>query len=194
MDNIHLMHVLISKYDKIKQLNFEYINIMKKIFRTILTGYICLGLAGPAFAARPEPFVVNNPTDVHKTCDQLWDEAFAMRAIIERTRSDQADSQMQKRGIGVAGAAAGLLVGTLTGGIGLAAAGLAAGEATDEMNENAEKYQEIAQQRRALMAGMFVAKGCIGDVVKLLQESPQKNVSMVTVSVPLNALKSGYNQ
>ncbi len=80
-------------------------------------------------------------------------------ALAQNVRNNTA---MQNNGIGVAGAAAGLLVGTVTGGIGIAAAGLLAKESAGAKAEKAENIQDIAQQRRALMSGIYDAKGCQG--------------------------------
>lgn len=125
----------------------------------------------PAHAQDDLPhIVVRQPGDTLKTCDELWNEALSMREVIAQTRISQNDNKMTDRGIGAAGAIAGMLIGTATGGIGIAAAGLAARAATEARTEEAEKIQEAAQQRRALMAGIFMVKDCPGPIENALSD------------------------
>ena len=141
---------------------------------------------------------VSQPGDFEMTCEQLWNEAFLMRTIIAQTKEDQDDSKMQSRGIGVAGTAASFLVGTVTGGIGLAAAGFLANRATSNNSEDAELIQEAAQQRRAMIAGIFGAKGCNGPIEDAFTEPRRlpddaKNVASVEPASGAENLKAGYN-
>lgn len=117
----------------------------------------------PAFAENPiRELKVSRRGDVDLSCGQLSAEAETMRAIIFNTQDIRDDSANKSTGINVAGTAASFLIGTVTGGIGLAAAGFLMDENVGDIADNAEKMQDTAQQRRALMAGIYEAKGCYG--------------------------------
>lgn len=102
--------------------------------------------------------------DVELSCHALSQEATLMRDIVATTQDIKENTEFNERGIGVAGAIGGLVVGTATGGIGLAAAGFIANHLNDEKNEEADEVQDIAAQRRILMMGIFNAKGCVGPI------------------------------
>lgn len=87
-----------------------------------------------------------------------------MRDIIAVTKDKQEDVEMQSRGLQVAGALGSFLVGTATGGIGLAAAGYVAKSVMDGNYDEVEHIQEIAAQRRSFMLGIYNAKGCTGPI------------------------------
>ncbi len=129
-------------------------------------------------------FAVSRPGDVNMTCEQLWKEAFLMRSIIAQTRTAQKDSKMRSRGIGVVGTAASYLVGTVTGGLSIAAAGLLASNANNIKNEDAEVIQETAQQRRAMIAGIFTAKECEGPIKDAMVDAPPDNTANVAKISP----------
>jgi hypothetical protein len=142
----------------------------RHIVTFICMGALMMACMTPAMADSKTRLNVRQEGDLNMSCDQLWDEAFAMRNIIAETRAKQSDARMQDRGIGAAGAVASFLVGTATGGIGIAAAGLAAREASNQRTEEAEELQEAAQQRRALVAGIFMVKNCEGPVENALSD------------------------
>ncbi|MCD8570658.1 MAG: hypothetical protein LRY76_03875 [Alphaproteobacteria bacterium] len=112
----------------------------------------------------PPTLVIVKEGDLALNCSELSHEALKMQGIVNNTQDIQNDSAMQERGISVAGAAAGLLVGTVTGGIGIAAAGMLAKHAADVKAEDAESLQDIAFQRRTFMLGIFKAKRCFGPI------------------------------
>ncbi len=140
--------------------------------------------------------------DVDMTCEQLWKEAFLMRSIIAQTRTTQHDSKMTGRGIGVVGTAASYLVGTVTGGLSIAAAGLVAGAVNSDKSEDAELIQETAQQRRAMIAGIFAAKKCQGPIEEAFSEpriAPENNTANIAnispaAGDPERLAKPRYNQ
>ena len=139
---------------------------------------ICAIIAGfslipaPVCAAALAPFTVSQSVDARMDCHQLSNEAFIMKSIIAQTRNQRQGFKMQTQGIGVVGTAASFVVGSVTGGLGIAAAGLFARHATDQAGDHAEIMQEVAQQRRTLMIGMFNGKGCVGPIEGALQDAP----------------------
>ena len=127
------------------------------------------------------PFSVTQPDDLMLNCDQLWAEAFTMRQIIASTQDMRSDSEMKIRGIGVLGTAASYLVGTVTGGIGIAAAGMIAKEAASSNEESAEKIQDVAEQRRTLMVSLFNIRQCEGDIQQaMIDPKPQSPLEAIT--------------
>ncbi len=82
---------------------------------------------------------------------------------------------MQRRGIGVLGTAASYLVGTVTGGLSIAAAGFVASHASERKGDDADALQDAAEQRRAIMAGIFRAKKCVGPMEAALNDPPPVN-------------------
>lgn len=100
--------------------------------------------------------------DVDMTCGQLSEEALIMRDIVFTTQDIKDGKTRTDTGIGVAGAIGSLVVGSATGGLGLAAAGLIATQMNDSAMEEADTTQDIAAQRRSLLLGIYKAKGCIG--------------------------------
>ena len=81
---------------------------------------------------------VSRRGDLEMSCGGLSQEAALMRDIITTTQDIKDNSAMASRGVNVAGAAAGFLVGTVTGGLGIAAAGFLLDEAVDDRAENAD--------------------------------------------------------
>ena len=148
---------------------------MKKNGRLIFSGCVALALlsAAPAHAIDPLDLQVSRLGDVDMSCGELAQEAVLMRDIIFTTEDIKDKSEMQSRGITAAGAVASFLVGTATGGIGLAAAGFLAEHQVDEKGEDADSVQDIAEQRRSLMLGIYNAKGCLGPIEHALQTPPQ---------------------
>jgi hypothetical protein len=130
--------------------------------------------ANAAEKAGPLKLEIAREGDADMTCEQLWKEAYLMRSIIAQTRDIQHDSKMRGRGIGVVGTAASYIVGTITGGLSIAAAGLLASNANNIKSEDAELIQETAQQRRALITGIFTAKKCEGPIEDALDDTPRR--------------------
>lgn len=146
--------------------------LFKKFFYCTLIASLKLSII-PAVAAdglQAQTLQVVREGDTEKTCHALSREAALMRDIIFATQGIQNVSTMQERGISVAGAAAAFLVGTVTGGIGLAAAGMLANSAATNKADEAETVQDKARQRRSLMTGIYYANGCQGPIEHVMQE------------------------
>lgn len=76
---------------------------------------------------------------------------------------------MKSHGITAAGAIGSLLIGSATGGIGLAVGGFLMNHSVEERSDEADKIQDIAAQRRTLMMGIHNAKGCFGPIEHAMQ-------------------------
>lgn len=113
---------------------------------------------------------VSRVGDLDMGCGQLSREAELMRDIITTTEDIKDETKMTSRGAAVAGAAASFLVGTVTGGVGLAAAGFLIDHQINERGEDADGVQDIAEQRRILMMGIYNAKGCAGPIEHVMQD------------------------
>lgn len=152
---------------------------MKSSWARVLCAVSLISLSSPALAledhADSEPklkqeFKVSKPGDFEKSCGPLSQEAQNMSKIITAMDEVKDKSEMQSHGITAAGAVGSFLIGTVTGGIGLAVGGMLLDYNVDEHADNAEDIQDIAQQRRSLMMGIYNAKGCFGP---LEQETAQ---------------------
>jgi hypothetical protein len=126
--------------------------------------------------------------DTELSCAALEEEALRMRGIIHSNQRIEDDSELKSRGIGVGGAVGSLILGTMTAGIGLAAAGFLATEAVEDEGEEADGIKEIAAQRRSLMVGIYHAKGCEatdGSIEHVMQQpvtAPKKPAKVQMVS------------
>lgn len=107
--------------------------------------------------------------DLEMSCGALSYEAANMRDIIHAMQDVKNASSMQSHGLTAAGAVGSFLVGTVTGGIGLAVGGFLLDYSIDERENNADTYQDIAEQRRTLMMGIYNAKGCNGPLEHAMQ-------------------------
>jgi hypothetical protein len=143
---------------------------MKKI---LLAATLITPCFAPTGVWAASAFEIVQEGDLEMSCNQLSHEALNMQKIVNNTQDIQNDADMQSRGISVAGTAAGFLVGTLTGGIGIAAAGMLAQHASDSEGDEAEDLQDIAYQRRTFMLGIFKAKKCMGPIEHTLL-TPEK--------------------
>src|SRR6056297_3481842 len=101
------------------------------------------------------PLQVSRLGDVEMSCGALSEEALTMREIVNTTQDIQDESSLQSYGINAAGALGSFVIGTATGGIGLAAAGFLLDQNVDSKADAAESVQDIAQQRRSLMLGIY---------------------------------------
>lgn len=124
--------------------------------------------SSPAFATATAegvfPLEISRIGDVEKSCGGLSQEAGAMKEIIADKSAHKQTASMQENGITAIAGVGSFLAGTLTGGIGFAAAGFIAGEAVDSSADKADEIMDIAAQRRSLMVGIFKAKGCYGPI------------------------------
>lgn len=114
--------------------------------------------------------------DVNMDCGALSQEAMLMHDIISTTQDIRDRSAMQGHGISAAGAIGSFLVGTATGGVGIAAAGFLLNQTTKEHAKDAETVQDVAAQRRTLMMGIYNAKGCYGPMEFAMQDRPPESL------------------
>ncbi|MCC7305273.1 MAG: hypothetical protein IT558_03325 [Alphaproteobacteria bacterium] len=150
--------------------------------------------AAPASANGPK-FEAARRGDVDKTCMELSNEAFAMQKIIARTQEKRDESELKTKGIGIAGTAASFLVGTMTGGIGFAAAGYMANHEIGKEEQRAEEIQDLARQRRGLMVGIFKAKDCNGPIEQAMSDpKPMAPVEKLATMAPAAGEKSPSQQ
>lgn len=103
------------------------------------------------------------------SCEELVDEAVLMRDIIQTTQNLKSESELNGHAVTAAGAIGSFLIGSVTGGIGLAAAGFVASQDIEADGNEAEYVQDIASQRRALMVGIHKAKGCDTSMAEALK-------------------------
>lgn len=102
--------------------------------------------------------------DTELSCGELSEEASLMQEIVNTTQSIKDQKDFEKTGVTAAGAIGSFLVGSVTGGIGIAAAGYLLKDNLDDHAESANGIQDIAKQRRMLMIGIYHAKGCSGPI------------------------------
>lgn len=159
---------------------------MNKTAKSLILTFCVISMTAPSFAADTAQLTVSRLGDTELSCDELSLEADHMQEIISTKQDIRDETKMRSAGIGVAGTAAGFLIGTVTGGLGLAAAGYLAKEANEEKGDKAENLQDVAEQRRALMKGIFEAKGCEGPI----QEKIPATQEAFIVPPPLPEQKS----
>ena len=92
-----------------------------------------------------------------------------MRDIIYATQDLKDSAKMRKNGIKAAGAIGSFLIGSVTGGVGLAVGGFLLDQGVEEVSTNADEFQDTAEQRRTLMMGIYNAKGCFGPLDHAMQ-------------------------
>jgi hypothetical protein len=148
---------------------------MHKYLASLLCALSILALSSPAFAGEGQgpqalELKVTRAGDFEMSCHALSQEALTMSQIINTTQDIKDESTMQSRGISAAGAVGSFIVGTATGGIGLAAAGLLLDHNVEEKADKADTVQDTAAQRRSLMMGIYNAKGCFGPIEHAMQD------------------------
>lgn len=116
----------------------------------------------PAFATQATELVVSRVGDTEMSCGQLSQEAVLMQDIISTTEDIKDSTELRGYGISAAGALGSFLVTSVTGGVGIAAAGYLLKETATGRSDEADNIQDIAKQRRTLMVGIYNAKGCSG--------------------------------
>ncbi len=121
-----------------------------------------LSITVPANAMDGDALQISRQSDLQMSCSEISHEVSAMEDLIHAARIDQEKSAMTSTGVTAAKTVASYLVGSLGGAIGIMAAGYIVGEATEERGEDAFKLEEIAQQRRSFMTGIYNARSCIG--------------------------------
>ncbi len=174
---------------------------MKKHLTLSVCILAMLSSSGAAFASDAVTLEVSRLGDVEMGCGELSQEAALMRDIIITTQDIKDDSKMKNRGISAAGAVGSFLVGTVTGGIGIAAAGLLLKTSTDNTEHEADGIQDVAEQRRSLMMGIYNAKGCSGPIEHVMQDhierptnQPAHVATIETAAGDMGEEKPRYNQ
>ncbi len=147
--------------------------ILMKLSIALLSCALLTTLPSTAFAVDTTStgkMQVTHLGDVDLGCGKLSAEAASMRDVISQHEDMKKDAKMQGYGVNAAAGIGSLIVGTVTGGIGFAAAGFLASEAIDEDAEEAEAVSDVAAQRRSFMMGIFNAKGCYGPIEHVMLE------------------------
>jgi hypothetical protein len=118
---------------------------------------------------QPKALLISREGDIDMSCGPLSHEALRMRDIIYKTQEVKDRAKMQNHGIAAAGAIGSFLIGSVTGGVGLAVGGFLLDQNFDKIEEDADNIQDIAAQRRTLMMGIYNAKGCEGPLEHAMQ-------------------------
>jgi len=133
-------------------------------FRPLILAALLCGLSQPTYAADATYLEVSRVGDTELSCGQLSQEGVLMRDIIATTEDIKEGSDQRNMSITAAGALGSFLVSSVTGGIGIVAAGYLLKHSGEEKREEADNIQDIAEQRRSLMVGIYNARGCHGPI------------------------------
>ncbi len=144
---------------------------MKNLLRSTAFLALVITLPLPAHAVSAIELHVSQEGDLEMSCGTLSQEASLMREIITTTQDIKSTSKVRSRGVGVASAVGSFLIGSATAGIGFAAAGYLFNHTTEDKVQDVDHIQDIAQQRRSLMVGIFNAKGCEGPIEHVMQDN-----------------------
>ena len=129
--------------------------------------------------------------DVEMQCNALSQEAEVMRDLIYATQEIKDRAKMRKTGIKAAGALGSFLIGSVTGGVGLAVGGFLLDQGVDQTRTNADIFQDTAEQRRTLMMGIYNAKGCFGPLDHAMQ-NPEIFDPIPTIEITAVNLRDDY--
>lgn len=148
-------------------------------------------------AADIKTLEISTPEDLQMSCGQLSTEAANMAQVIYATQDIKDKSTMKSHGITAAGAVGSFLVGSVTGGIGLAVGGFLMNYNVEERSDQADDLQYIAAQRRTLMMGIHNAKGCFGPIEHAMQNpeefQPINKIALNTEDKYHAELRTRYN-
>ncbi len=125
--------------------------------------------APPPPSQNIENLTVSRAGDIDMSCGRLSSEALHMRNVIYDTQDVKDRAKMQSHGITAAGAIGSFLIGSVTGGVGLAVGGFLLDQNVGQTEDNADSIQDTAAQRRTLMMGIYNAKGCEGPLEHAMQ-------------------------
>ncbi|MCB1533034.1 MAG: hypothetical protein KDJ35_09225 [Alphaproteobacteria bacterium] len=135
-----------------------------------------------AQAIEAQSLKVSRVGDTDMGCGQISQEAALMRDIVMTTEDIKDDTNIKNHSITAAGAVGSFLVGTVTGGVGIAAAGFLLKNATEDTKEEADNIQDIAEQRRSLMMGIYNAKGCMGPIEHVMQDHVHEHETLLQLA------------
>ncbi len=130
--------------------------------------------------------------DVEMSCGSLSVEAGNMRDVIYATQEIKDHAKMKKQGIKAAGAIGSFLIGSVTGGVGLAVGGFLLDQGVDSTRSNADVFQDTAEQRRTLMMGIYNAKGCNGPLEHAMQ-NPEVFDPIPKIEITTTAQRGDYD-
>jgi len=146
---------------------------------------------------RLETLEISTANDLNLSCGDLSKEAANMAQIIHSTQDIKNRSEMKSHGVTAAGAIGSFLIGSATGGIGLAVGGFLMNYGIEERSDQADAMQDVAAQRRTLMMGIHNAKGCFGPIEHALQNPSEFNpigaIALSTESKYQAELRKRYN-
>lgn len=144
------------------RINKANIGSMRRLYAHI----VCIVMiALPSASARAAEFLdiqISRADDLLMSCHEISREIALMETIVHQTRLTQERAELTSAGVGVAKTVASYLVGSLGGAIGIMAASYIVNEATDDRGDNAKTIEDLAQQRRSFMKGVFNARACMG--------------------------------
>jgi hypothetical protein len=103
-----------------------------------------------------------------------------MRDIIKTTEVIKDDAKFKEHGVTAVGALGSFLVGTATAGLGLAAAGFFVSPEVKDGADQIDDVQDIAEQRRSFMVGIYNAKQCDGSIEQAMAEIEKKSMLDIT--------------
>lgn len=181
---------------------------MKVIKTLTLASAILSTLATPALATDPisygsdidslKTLQISKPGDLELSCQQLSVEAENMAQVIHTTQDVKNNSDMKSTGVTAAGAIGSFLIGSATGGIGLAVGGFLMNQGIEDRKDRADEMQDIAEQRRTLMMGIFNAKECFGPIEHAMRNpeefDPLRKIALNTTESKYQAdLRRRYN-
>lgn len=137
----------------------------KQLSRTLplLAGVACLALASPSMAQSPK-IIDDKTADLKMSCDQIAHEVVELDKVIVESREIQKKSNNADTGVTVAQTVGSVLIGSLGGVLGLAAAGALASGAAEDAGDDAAALEEKAEERQNRLAGLFDGKGCEGEL------------------------------
>ena len=115
----------------------------------LVCAVLALGFPHQAFAIKATELEVSRADDLYLECSELSREAATMRDIIFANQEIKDESENQSMGISAAGAVGSMLIGTATGGIGLAAMGFMLDKQTEDRADKADSVQDLAEQTAA---------------------------------------------
>ncbi len=130
-----------------------------------------IGMTVPEFT-QAQNIEISRTGDHDLSCNALSKEAGHMMKIMHRTQDIKNNSDLKSHGVTAAGAIGSLLIGSATGGVGLALGSFLMNHNIDDARDRADTLNSIAAQRRTLMMGIHNAKGCFGPVEHAMQNPP----------------------
>lgn len=140
---------------------------------------------------------ISKPGDHELSCHALSEEAGNMAKVIHTTQDIKNSSELKSHGVTAAGAIGSFLIGSATGGIGLAVGGFLMNYNIEERKDQADSLQDVAAQRRTLMMGIYKAKECFGPIEHAMQNpsefDPIGNIALGSEKKYYAELRKRYN-